>query len=46
MTYFIEQKTETLKTEIQKTDENIDQLVYELYGLTTEEIAVVQEAAQ
>lgn len=32
----------TLQTEIDKTDKEIDQMVYELYGLTEEEIAVVE----
>ncbi len=33
----------TLQTEIANTDREIDQMVYELYGLTEEEIAVVEE---
>lgn len=34
-----------LDTQIQKTDHEIDQLVYKLYGLTTDEIATVEESA-
>lgn len=46
MQYFNEQKqkAEALKTEIDKTDREIDQMVYDLYGLTDEEIAIVEEA--
>ncbi|WP_154859504.1 Eco57I restriction-modification methylase domain-containing protein [Cyclobacterium xiamenense] len=46
MQYFNEQKqkAEELKTEIDKTDKEIDQMVYELYGLTEEEINIVEEA--
>ena len=32
-----------LKSEIDKTDKEIDQMVYELYGLSDEEIAIVEE---
>lgn len=31
-----------LKAEIDRTDKEIDQLVYELYGLTEEEIRIVE----
>ena len=31
-----------LKTQIDKTDKEIDQMVYELYGLTEEEIKIVE----
>ncbi len=31
-----------LKAEINKTDKEIDQMVYELYGLTEEEIKIVE----
>lgn len=31
----------TLKTEVDRTDKEIDQLVYELYGVTEEEINFV-----
>jgi tRNA1(Val) A37 N6-methylase TrmN6 len=46
MQYFNEQKlkAEELKAEIDKTDKEIDQMVYELYGLTEEEIKIVEEA--
>jgi hypothetical protein len=33
-----------LKTEIDKTDKGIDQMVYELYGLTEEEIKIVEKS--
>ena len=33
-----------LEEEIKKTDNEIDQLVYKLYGLTKEEIAIVEES--
>jgi len=43
-----ELKTDHEKTAIQRqidaTDQQIDQLVYELYGLTDEEIRIVEEA--
>ena len=44
MPYFEEhkQKTQELKAEIDKTDKEIDQMVYELYGLTEEEIGIVE----
>lgn len=44
MKYFNEQKqkAEQLKTEISRIDKEIDQVVYELYGLTEEEIKVVE----
>lgn len=35
---------QSLDNEIQKTDDEIDQLVYELYSLTPEEIAIVEGA--
>jgi len=38
-----EQKTR-LQREIKAADGQIDQLVYELYGLTEEEIEIVEEA--
>ena len=41
-------KTPDAKTRLQRqiaaTDNEIDQLVYELYGLTAEEIRIVEEA--
>lgn len=36
------QTTEMLNRQIELTDERIDQLVYELYGLTDEEIKIVE----
>ena len=46
MQYFNEQKQKAteLKAEIDKTDKEIDQMVYELYGLTDEEIQIIEEA--
>ena len=46
MQYFNEQKqnAQELKAKIEKTDKEIDQLVYELYGLTEEEIKIVEES--
>ncbi|MDB3862866.1 N-6 DNA methylase [Flavobacteriaceae bacterium] len=35
-----------LKTEIEQTDKEIDQMVYELYGLTKEEIEIVENATK
>ena len=35
-----------VKREIESTDREIDQLVYELYGLTEEEIRIVEGAWQ
>lgn len=44
MQYFNEQrqKAQTLKSEIDKTYKEIDRMVYELYGLTQEEIQIVE----
>ena len=44
--YFIteQQKAVALKTKIDQTDKEIDQMVYELYGLTEEEIAIVENS--
>ena len=36
-------EAQNLKAEIEKTDAEIDRLVYELYGLTDEEIKIVEE---
>jgi hypothetical protein len=43
-TYFKDYKEQALaiKQIIDKTDKEIDQMVYELYGLTEEEIKVVE----
>lgn len=37
-------KRRALEGQIAATDRQIDELVYELYGLTDEEIAIVDEA--
>jgi REP element-mobilizing transposase RayT len=46
MDYFNEQKekAQTLKFEIDKTNREIDRMVYALYGLTEEEIKIVEES--
>ncbi len=46
MQYFNEQKekAQVLKSEIDKTDKQIDQIIYELYGLTEEEIKIVENS--
>lgn len=46
MQYFNEQKgkVQTLKNEIDNTDKEIDKLVYELYGLTKDEIKIVEKS--
>ena len=38
------EEAQTLKYEINKTDKEIDQMVYELYGLTKEEIEIVERS--
>ncbi|MEX2410024.1 MAG: hypothetical protein WD607_01410, partial [Candidatus Paceibacterota bacterium] len=44
--YFTQQKSmaDTIKTQIAQTDAEIDQMVYELYGLSEEEVRVVEGA--
>ena len=37
-------EAQTLKSEIENTDKEIDRMVYELYGLTEEEIKIVEES--
>ncbi len=37
-------EAQTIKAEIDRTDKEIDQMVYELYGLTEEEIKIVEES--
>jgi len=46
MQYFNEQKNkaQAIKTKIDSTDVAIDQMVYELYGLTQEEIKIVENS--
>ena len=38
------QKAQALQTQINQTDKEIDQMVYELYGLTDEEIQIVENS--
>jgi hypothetical protein len=40
------QKREQIEREIAATDRQIDQLVYQLYGLTEDEIRIVEEATK
>ena len=44
--YFIaeKEKSETLNNEITKTDKEIDKMVYELYGLSDDEIKIIEES--
>ena len=44
--YFLaeQKKALSLKTKIDLTDKQIDAMVYELYGLTQEEIEIVENA--
>lgn len=46
MQYFNEQKekSQEIKAQIDKTDREIDQMVYELYGLNEEEILIVENS--
>ncbi|ELY75414.1 Eco57I restriction-modification methylase domain-containing protein [Natrinema gari] len=39
-------RAEELEAKIEKTDELIDEIVYELYGLTEEEIEIVEETVE
>ena len=41
----VPQTNTVLQRQIETTDRQIDQLVYELYGLTDEEIKIVEESA-
>ncbi|WP_157579351.1 hypothetical protein [Polaribacter vadi] len=38
------QKAQALQTQINQTDAAIDTMVYELYGLTEDEIAIVENS--
>ena len=38
------EEAQTLQAEIDKTDKEIDKMVYELYGLTKEEIQIVENS--
>jgi hypothetical protein len=42
--YFVQEskKAQTIKSEIDKTDKEIDRMVYEFYGLTEDEIRIVE----
>ena len=40
------QRREQFQREIDATDRQIDQLVYQLYGLTEDEIKIVEEATR
>jgi hypothetical protein len=44
--YFIEERKKALelKSQIDATDKAIDMMVYELYGLTSEEIEIVENS--
>jgi len=46
MVLFLEEvaKRDKLEKEIEETDRTIDQMVYDLYGLTDEEIRIIEEA--
>jgi len=46
MQYFNEQKQKALelKAEIDRIDKEIDQMVYELYGLSKEEIEIIEQS--
>ena len=37
-------EAQTLKSEIEKTDKEIDQLVYELYALSNDEIKIIENS--
>jgi hypothetical protein len=40
----IERERAVIDTQIEATDRQIDRLVYELYGLTDDEVRIVEEA--
>jgi len=40
------QEKTVLERQIKQTDDEIDRLVYELYGLTEEDIRIVEESKQ
>ncbi|GGL45138.1 hypothetical protein GCM10009037_30660 [Halarchaeum grantii] len=42
----VKERADELDEKIKKTDELIDEIVYDLYGLTDEEIEIVEEAVQ
>jgi hypothetical protein len=41
----LQQEKPMLQRQIEATDQQIDKLVYELYGLTEEEIAIVEASS-
>ena len=45
-TYFLQEQKKALeiKSQIGQTDKEIDQMVYDLYGLTEDEIAIVENS--
>lgn len=42
----VRERADELEEKIEKTDQLIDEIVYDLYGLTDEEIKIVEEAVQ
>ena len=42
----VRERADELEEKIEKTDQLIDEIVYDLYGLTDEEIEIVEEAVQ
>lgn len=42
--YYLDERAAELEEKIERTDQLIDEIVYELYGLTDEEIEIVEEA--
>lgn len=44
--YFLQEqiKAQKLQNQINQTDKDIDQMVYELYGLTEEEIRIIENS--
>ena len=43
---YARERAEEFDAKIEQTDELIDEIVYELYGLTDEEIEFVEEAVE
>ena len=44
--HYLDERAEELDEKIQRTDDLIDEIVYDLYGLTDEEIEIVEEAVK
>jgi hypothetical protein len=42
----VERERTVIRHQISATDHQIDRLVYELYGLTEDEISIVEEATE